>query len=262
MSAASVKPKTVLESILKWSEKRPLWQRDALRRIIAEGNPAKETVDELLALCKKEYGDISVTQTAKPLAAMDLPVDPGEGESISLINLSDVVGVNQLASDQTLAFEPNGLTVIYGPNGSGKSGYTRILKKACRARHAGDIMPDIYKPSPTGNATANLTVSNAKGDLETLNWEDSVSRSDKLSAITVFDRDCGTVHVRQKKLGHVPSVRPRRARRVGWFISNLERSTNMRENPIKSGQRPNFSESDMASEHLYRKTNVEPESIF
>ena len=184
--------------MLEWSEKRPLWQRDALRRIIAEGSPSEETIDELLALCKKEHGDTTITQTAKPLAAADLPVDPGEGESINLISLGDVVGVNQLASAQTLSFEQNGLTVIYGPNGSGKSGYTRILKKACRARHAGDIMPDIYKPSPTGNATANLAVANAKDDLETVNWEDGVSQSDKLSAITVFDRDCGNVHVRQK----------------------------------------------------------------
>ncbi len=184
--------------MLDWSEKRPLWQRDALRRIVANGTPDENSINEVLSLCKKEHGDESVTLDAIPLTSANLPVDPGEGESISLVTLSDVVGVNQLAPNQTLQFEPNGLTVIYGPNGSGKSGYTRILKKACRARHAGEIMPDIYQPSPTGNATAKLKVSNAKGEAEDVAWEDGKSRSDKLSAITVFDKDCASVHVREK----------------------------------------------------------------
>lgn len=192
------KPKNVLESMFKWSQKRPLWQRDALRRIVLDGRPDDEAVDEILSLCKKEHGDDSITIAAVPLMADDLPVDPGEGESISLVTLSDVVGVNQLAANQTLAFEKCGLTVIYGPNGAGKSGYARILKKACRARHAGEIMPDIYQPSPTGNATANIVVSDANGDEENVSWEDGEPRSDKLSAITVFDRDCASVHVREK----------------------------------------------------------------
>ena len=119
--------------------------------MITNGSPDEDAINEILSLCKKGNGDKTITLNATPLTAADLPVDPGEGESISLIRLEDVVGVNQLAANQTLNFEPKGLTLIYGPNGSGKSGYTRILKKACRARHAGEIMPDIYKPSPSGN---------------------------------------------------------------------------------------------------------------
>ena len=39
MNKTTVVQKTVLEAVLEWSLDRPLWQRDALRRIIAQGTP-------------------------------------------------------------------------------------------------------------------------------------------------------------------------------------------------------------------------------
>ena len=194
----SSKPKTVLETILEWSLNRPAWQRDALRRIIADGTPDEEDLSEILALCKKEHGDETVSVSPVPLDEIHLPVDPGSGESVTLSQLGDVVGVNQLASDQILKFESAGITVIYGPNGTGKSGYSRILKKACRSRHAGDIMPDVYSPSPTGNATATMVASSGSNPVVEVDWEDDGSPPELLSAITVFDRDCASVHVQKK----------------------------------------------------------------
>ena len=150
---------TVLNTILNWSQNRPLWQRDVLRRIVLNGYPDEDALGEILLLCKKEHGDPSVTLTAQPLSKDHLPVDPGAGESVSLLKIANVVGVNQLASGQTLEFEKNGLTIVYGQNGTGKSGYTRILKNACRSRHAGEIMPDVYSAPPTSTASAELSIS-------------------------------------------------------------------------------------------------------
>jgi len=192
------KPDTVLETILKWSLKRPLWQRDALRRIIADGTPDEDGLNELLALCKKEHGDSSVELEPTVLSADHLPVDPDASEPVKIGGLSKVVGVNQLAKDQDLEFEMDGLTVVYGPNGTGKSGYSRILKKACRSRHAGEIMPDVYRPSATGNATALLSVASGSNPATGFEWEDNGSSPELLSAITVFDRDCASVHVQKK----------------------------------------------------------------
>ncbi len=192
------KSDTVLEKIMSWSIKRPMWQRDALRRIVIDGFPDDQAISEILALCKKELGDETVTISSYPLSKDHLPVDPGVGESIGLESISNVVGVNQLATSQTLPFETNGLTIIYGPNGTGKSGYTRILKKACRSRHAGDIMPDVYNPSPKGNATANLKISRTNGSTELISWEDNDKAAETLSAITVFDRDSASVHIQKK----------------------------------------------------------------
>ena len=192
-------PKTIIETLLAWSQKdRPDWQRDALRRIVASGTPNEGDINELLDLCKKEHGDSSVTATAEPLEEKHLPVDPGEGESIGLASMETVTGVNQLAPDQKLEFQTDGLSIIYGANGSGKSGYVRVLKKACRARHAGEIMPDIYHPSPTGNAKARLSISKSDGSITPVDREDKPGSSPELSAITVFDKDCASVHLKEK----------------------------------------------------------------
>ena len=189
---------TVPRRILAWSEGRPLWQRDALRRIVLTGYPDVEAFEELLALCRKEHGDPTVTLAAKPLSKDHLPVDPGTGESISLSSIANVSGVNQLATGQTLNFEEAGLTIVYGQNGTGKSGYTRILKKACRSRHAGEIMPDVYSSSPTRTAKADLKITRTGGAAETVAWEDDGGSAETLSAITVFDRDAASVHVQKK----------------------------------------------------------------
>ena len=126
-----------LASIVTWSVDSPDWQRDALRRLATGTDPAAE-VDELVAICKGEVA-------ANPVTA-DHFRDPARVQGqVNLRRVHNVNHVNALASDQRLAFQPVGLTVIYGDNGSGKSGYSRILKKACRARtpNREDIIPDI-----------------------------------------------------------------------------------------------------------------------
>jgi hypothetical protein len=62
------------------------------------------------------------------LEAVHLPANPGDGASITLESMSDIVGVNQLAPRQTLVFETGGLTVIYGQNGAGEVAYCYIVK--------------------------------------------------------------------------------------------------------------------------------------
>src|SRR5436190_18832218 len=115
-------PKSVLEAILDWSEQRPAWQRDALRRIVTAGRPDEKAIVKLTALCKKGRGAEGIELEPVPLARQHLPANPGDGAAIRLTSIKDVVGVNQLAAGQELAFEPDGLTVIYGQNGAGKSG--------------------------------------------------------------------------------------------------------------------------------------------
>jgi energy-coupling factor transporter ATP-binding protein EcfA2 len=191
-------PRTVLETILDWSSDRPLWQRDALRRIVATGTPDEAAVAELLALCKKEQGAADIDQEPAVLEATHLPTKPGNGVSVTLASMGAIVGVNQLAPGQTLEFERNGLTVIYGPNGAGKSGYGRVLKRACRARRAGEIMPDAYDTSPPAIATASFSILKDGTAAGPIAWSDDGRADGILSAVSVFDRDCGSVHVQEK----------------------------------------------------------------
>jgi energy-coupling factor transporter ATP-binding protein EcfA2 len=193
--------KTPLQMVLDWASAggRPDWQRDALRRIVEHGALTHSDTEELVQLAKRGQGDAGVAVNATPLTASHLPaVSPGSG-AITLSSITGVTGVNQLAPDQTLPFAPSGLTIVYGANGAGKSGYARVLKKVCRARFPGVIMPDAFseKPSPPARATITYAVD---GVTQTpVSWQDSVGGPHAvLSGVSVFDRESAGVHLREE----------------------------------------------------------------
>lgn len=198
MKKTVVAQKTVLETILEWSQDRPLWQRDALRRIIAHGNVTQDDVAELVELCKIDHGASPNKLIAIPLAKTHLPATPSECAALSLLSIANVSGANNLAAEQTLTFEPKGITIIYGDNGAGKSGYARILKRACRARHAGKIEANVYDDNPPKLASANITFSIGGVAQPVDRWQDSSQLHPILSAASVFDSDCAAVHIREK----------------------------------------------------------------
>jgi energy-coupling factor transporter ATP-binding protein EcfA2 len=192
-------PKSVLEMILDWSKGRPSWQQDALRRIVAKGTLSATDHAELVALCKKGRGDTTVALTAAPLEKAHLPANPGAGQSVTLRSINAVVGVNQLAPQQDLAFEPTSLTIIYGDNGAGKSGYARILKRACRARHAGEIVPDVFDPAASATSpSADITYAVAGTAQPPAKWANAANPIPVLTAVNVFDGDCAAVQLREK----------------------------------------------------------------
>ena len=147
---------TVLETILAWSENRPMWQRDALPRIVSKGRLDDNDLKELITLCRHGKGEPGTALTPEPLAKQHLPANPGQGASVTLLSIADVTGVNNLAPGQTLGFEPVGIIVVDGDNGAGKSGYVRILKRACRARRAGQIHPNVYASGTASPASATI----------------------------------------------------------------------------------------------------------
>ena len=61
-------------------------------------------ISELVTLCKKENGSPNVALEAKPLTKADLPANPGAGDAVALLGISDVTGVNQLAGARTGTF--------------------------------------------------------------------------------------------------------------------------------------------------------------
>jgi len=175
-----------------------MWQRDALRRIVARGRLEADDLKELLDLCKQGRGAKNIALKASPLAKVHLPANPGQGAAVSVTAITEVDGVNNLAPGQTLTFEPNGITIIYGDNGAGKSGYARILKRACRARHAGKIEPNVYaqQPPPRASATLAYTIGGVHQAPET--WQDSGHPHAVLSAVSVFDSECAAIHIKEK----------------------------------------------------------------
>ena len=186
-----------VEKIIEWAESKPNWLQDALRTILEEGDWTPLDADRVVKLCIAENGGPAVQSLPRTVRPERVPEAQTQLSSVRLKQIAEVVGVNQLAPNQQLDFETKGLTIIYGQNGTGKSGYSRILKRACRSRRPGRIMPDVSSPTAAGKAKAKITILPEDQDEAVINWEDSDFPERSLSAITVFDRDSATVHVQE-----------------------------------------------------------------
>jgi len=105
----SCSKRCVLETVLDWSADRAEWQRDALRRIVQKGCLDDNDIAELVSLCREVRASASGTSAKLPaLKKSHIPANPGAADSVSLIAVKDVSAVNNLASSQTLSFEPVG----------------------------------------------------------------------------------------------------------------------------------------------------------
>ena len=181
-----------IQEILDWSEDRPLWQRDALRRLISGAEPLSDLdILELTELCKnsKHQND--------PLASEHITAQKSGAPPVALKALRNVQNVNALAENQSLTFIPKGVTIIYGDNGAGKSGYVRILKSACRARwkrgREDEILANVYGP-PTGPQRAEVEFY-AGAQIQKSEWTSGTASAALLSEVSVFDTRTANVHV-------------------------------------------------------------------
>ena len=59
-------------------------------------------------------------------------------------------------------------------------------------------MPDAFNLPPAGKASATITICRAGVLRAPFSWIDSEQPHSVLSAISVFDKDCASVHVREK----------------------------------------------------------------
>lgn len=189
-----------LRDILSWLKDRPAWQRDALRRLIAQGELTDKDIDELTALCKDD------TLASQPLAEGDINAQQSGAPTVALKSIRGVQNVNALAEGQTLTFIPKGVTIIYGDNGAGKSGYVRILKRACRARTVRGKRKHCCRTSMVGNPAPSA-----------LNWNIVQARkSRKPSGKTAsqrtpcYPRSAFSTHARQTCMSRKPTISPTR----------------------------------------------------
>ncbi len=198
---------TILQEILKWATGLPTWQQDAISRLIAKGTLDAADVDDLYALMKLANGiPDQKGRSAKPVDSNSIPVHPASSSLVQITAICDLQHVNALAEKQTLPIAATGLTVIYGGNGAGKSGYSRVLKRACRARDQSELIrPNAaLLPGTAGKATAtfNLLIDGVASSVE---WFDKQPAPDVLSAITIFDSRCARAYIdEQDDFSYVP----------------------------------------------------------
>ena len=185
---------TVLREILEWSQDRPAWQRDALRRLILNGDLSADDHRALVEICKAAHG-LAEQQEAIPLTKDHLPDRRSAVAPVSLDSIFHHRGVNALAESQTLRFGPN-LTVVYGDNAAGKTGYIRILKNACRARGQENILGNVV--SGTTPLTLSVAIKYKVGaEQESREWA-GTGQDEFISQVSVFDTQCAAVYLTEK----------------------------------------------------------------
>lgn len=185
---------TVLQQILEWSQDRPIWQRDALRRLVLNGELSNDDILFLTEICKTAHG-LAKPQEVAPLSKDHIPEKSYGGVPVSLESIFHHRGVNALAEDQTLKFSPN-LTVVYGDNAAGKSGYIRILKSACRARGQEKVLGNVV--SGTTPLAPIVSIKYMIGDeAEPREWAGN-EEDEFVSRVSVFDTQSAAVYLTEK----------------------------------------------------------------
>ena len=188
---------TILQEILKWSQSIPAWQQDAIARLYVKPDLTAQDFDDMYALLKSAHGipDLYGRVPAK-LAAEQVAAPQTSDRLVQLAAIKNLRNVNALAEDQRLPINPSGLSVIYGENGTGKSGYSRVFKKACRARDQREpIHPNAHKePSKIGPAQASFELIVDGASLE-VDWTFGKEAPEQLSSIAIFDSHCARAYV-------------------------------------------------------------------
>lgn len=188
---------SILQEILIWAKGLAPWQSDTVSRLFTKESLTADDLDDLYALLKIEHGISDPKgRTANPLADDKIPAGTQPNEHVELMAMKNLANVNAIAEKQRLEFGAKGLTVIYGDNGSGKSGYSRVLKKACRARDQSEqILPNANTPpGKAGPAAASFEIT-INGTAKELQWENDKPAPQELSSLAIFDTRCARAYL-------------------------------------------------------------------
>ena len=175
------------ELIVAWSQERPAWQREVMRRAAIGHLLSDEDYDRLV-------DDIVASDSSRAVAfgLEHLPKAASDDPPIRLISIAEIKHVNALTSDHPLSFEPNGLTIVYGDNGSGKSGYARLLKRITLARHQEEVHSDVFRDTAMDKPMANLLIRIGDRD-ETLTWPEPTRP--ELQRVHFYDGACRDAYI-------------------------------------------------------------------
>lgn len=200
----------IIDEILAWAQQRPLWQRDALRRLVSGEEISETALNELFQIAKMSaQHDLEGTElpTIHSLERSHFHIQTELNNStIVLKKISDVINVNAIASIFPLEFAPKNLNVIYGGNGSGKSGYVRILKKVCSCRDASfKILRNVFSPEASGEQSAIITYERQGVEFD-FKWNADVNElCPELKYVHIFDSRVADIFItRENDLEYIP----------------------------------------------------------
>lgn len=172
------------DEIREWLLTQQNWLQEAADRLLKQGELTDTDINELCESIKTQAG-----QTVSKNRNFDNLVAAPEADSeLRLVNVSEVMGIENLAPRQPLTFGAGNLTVIYGHNGSGKSSYARILKKASGKPRATALKPNVFQATPA-QSKCKITHLLVGGQPVTTEWQANAQAIDALRAIDIFDSD-------------------------------------------------------------------------
>ena len=191
------KPVTILQEIHAWSKDLAAWQQDAIARLYADRTLSADDLDDLYALAKVEVGIPDPEgRVSKKLQDAQVAPPANPARVVRLTAIKELANVNALANGARLPIARAGVTATYGENGVGKSGYSRVFKKACRARDRREpILPNAHlEPGKSGLAQATFEAE-IDGVATDLPWKDGVGPPEPLSDIAIFDSHCARAYI-------------------------------------------------------------------
>lgn len=185
--------------LVTWANEQDAWVRHLVAETLLTRKPADGNfIEQLYSVFLAEKGLSKEPQPEIPFLELDDREEAAE-ETLELIRIQEIKGVNALAPNQVLDFDPS-LTILYGQNGSGKTGYARIIKRAAAVRTAEPILPNVNIEGEQEEPSASISYT-LDTDPTEVRWNNEAGLS-PLTRISVFDSTAVTLHV-DTDLGYV-----------------------------------------------------------
>lgn len=171
------------QEIIEWLHQRSNWMQEAADRLLSNGELNTTDVSEITELLKTEEGQkVSDHRTFTGISSSS-----GSSQTLRLLSIGDVKGIDKLAPRVPLTFGNGNLVVIYGHNGSGKSGYSRILKRVCGKPRADKLKSNVFDEAPFEQV---CTIGfEANGKSKNITWDATGPHLSDLESVDIFDGD-------------------------------------------------------------------------
>lgn len=131
---------SVQDEIFEWVQSFESWKQELF--VCAASSPQLGEADAE-AVAKMLLGEAVEGRGPREVSRSDFPAAEGADQPMFIKRICDLENVNVIANGQSLAFEPDGLNVVWGANGAGKTGYSRILKHAGRTLHREGVLTNV-----------------------------------------------------------------------------------------------------------------------
>ena len=184
----------VYEDIINWSTSKPMFVRDAIRRMLNNQTISSQDFEEIKNLLKKENGFDGIHIIPVPVSVSDIPTITHDNKQIRLNQICSPHNIAALFDNTPLEFSINGLTIVYGKNGSGKSSYSKILKKLCWSRDKNVLLKKNVYTGDKSVQSVKIKFKEGPNDQEFI-WNEGQKTDKRLNSIFVFDTKCANIYL-------------------------------------------------------------------